>query len=98
MAPKPSIPFNEDTDLDPFMLFPELQWPYSPLKDDSRRYREEAEAATEAKEHRYRARRGSMTTDDLKEMIHITYGSGKFRTPLRKSVRGEAGSPMDIDG
>ena len=95
--PRPSTPFNEDTDLDPFMLFPERQWPYSALKDNSIRYNEEAKAALEAKEMRYRARRGSMTTDDWKEMIHITYGLGKFKTPGQQSISCEAGSPMDID-
>lgn len=79
------------------MLFPELQWPYSPLKDDSIKYKEEAKQAEEAKELRYRARRGSMTSDDLKEMIHITYGLGKFGTPAPLSISCEAGSPMDID-
>jgi hypothetical protein len=96
--PRASTPFNDDTDVDPFMLFPEHQWPYSPLKGESIRYKEEARAAQEAKETGYRAWRGSMTTDDLKEMIHITYGLGKFKTPERSSVSYEAGSPMVIDG
>jgi hypothetical protein len=102
LVPKPSIPFNDDTDLDPFMLFPELQWPFSTLREDSRRYREEKEAVLEEKALRYLrvAKRGEVTAEELKDMIQMTYGLGKYAAPPRQwqSVEEMAYSPMDIDG
>ena len=99
LVPVPSIPFNDDTDIDPYMLFPEKQWPFSALKEDSRRYREEKEAALEAKAQTWFIRPGGkMTVEDWKDMIQSTYGLGKYALPPRQSFEEMAYSPMKIDG
>ena len=100
LVPVPSIPFNEETDIDPYMLFPEKQWPFSALKEDSRRYREEKEAALEAKAQRWlRVRPGcEMTVEEWKDMFQKTYNLGKYASPPRQSISCMAYSPMDIDG
>ncbi|KAK3719453.1 hypothetical protein LTR37_004311 [Vermiconidia calcicola] len=77
-VPVRSRPFDDDKDLDPFMLFERLQWPFSPLKDDSARYRQEAEAALVAQEESYRIRGESLTVDEIKDMVHLTHNLGKY--------------------
>ncbi|KAK3701670.1 hypothetical protein LTR37_015322 [Vermiconidia calcicola] len=102
-VPVRSRPFDDDKDLDPFILFERLQWPFSPLKDDSARYRQEAEAALAAKEEDYRNRGDFLTVDEIKDMIHLNYNLGKYATttkrtpPTPESIGCDYGSPMHID-
>ena len=85
------------------MLFERLQWPFSPLKDDSARYRQEAEAALVAQEESYRIRGESLTVDEIKDMVHLTHNLGKYAPPTGRmpptpeSIRCDYGSPMHID-
>ncbi|KAK5171831.1 uncharacterized protein LTR77_003467 [Saxophila tyrrhenica] len=103
-APRPSLPFNEDVEDDPFMLFPEWQHPFSPLKNDSARYIAEQAAVERSQQLRLKARRGSMTVDNIKRMVlwHHQLACSRTTTTPQAAKRGVAddyyvGSPMDID-
>ena len=102
-AKRRSIPFDEERDLDPWMLFPNLQCPNSALKNDSTEYIRQATEAHEAKEERYRVRGDPLSVDELKDMVHMTFNLGKYATPSRRmpstpeTISEGSFSPMDID-
>ena len=83
------------------MLFPHLQWPYSPLKQDSTRYVEEAKAAIAAKEDTYKCPGRALTVEELKDLIEMTFDLGRYavRPYTGKDEHHEEvwGSPMEID-
>ena len=102
-AKRRSLPFDEERDLDPWMLFPNLQCPNSALKNDSAEYIQQLSEAHEAKEQRYRARGSPLSVDELKDMVHMTFNLGKYATPSRRmpttpqTISDRSFSPMDID-
>ncbi len=100
-----SIPFDEDRDLDPWMLFPNLQWPHSALKNDSAEYINQAREANEAREQRYRVRGSPLSAAELKDLVQMNYSLGKYATPTKRgmppptpeSIAKRSYSPMDVD-
>ena len=88
------------------MLFPNLQWPFSPLQANSKQYIEEATAALAAKEQTFRCKGSPLKPEALKDMIHMSYSLGKYASPEQRlpptttspsSISGRTYSPMDID-
>ncbi len=103
-APKPSRPFNEELEDDPFLFYPEWQEPFSPLRNDSERYMEERRRVEGEKAHSLNRRRGSMSVDNIKAWIqwHNGLGMATRTSTTPKSTAEEedwdvVGSPMDID-
>lgn len=81
-APIRTKPFDDEVEIDPFIFNPELQFPFSPLKNDSARYLEEDRLQREGKELTYCQRRllgeSPFTPGHIKDMIHRTLGMGKY--------------------
>jgi len=101
-AKRRSLPFDEEKDLDPWMLFHELQHPNSALRNDSSTYIHQFEEVAAAHEQRYRARRGSpLTAAELVDLTHMTLGLGKYASPSTmltpESISQRSYSPMLID-
>ncbi|KAK0268724.1 hypothetical protein LTR35_015296 [Friedmanniomyces endolithicus] len=109
-APVPSTPFGaKESDEDAFMLFPDLQRPYSALRNDTASYRAQAFAAQEAEANKVHKRGHSPI--DRKDLIERTVHLGAYRTPGRPKRRAAVqktprtpiesvvadGSPMDMD-
>ena len=88
--PVPTSPFDEVNETDAFMLFPELQHPYSALREGHPAYNVAMETVKAAEErasyNNYRARdRGSPV--DRKDMVLRALQQGPYeswRTPSRR--------------
>ncbi|KAK1811888.1 hypothetical protein LTR12_013731 [Friedmanniomyces endolithicus] len=82
IAPVPSTPFGaKESDEDAFMLFPDLQRPYSALRNDTASYRAQAFAAQEAEANKVYKRGHSPI--DRKDLVQRTLHLGAYRTPGR---------------
>ncbi|KAK0929228.1 hypothetical protein LTR29_017158 [Friedmanniomyces endolithicus] len=99
----------KESDEDAFMLFPDLQRPYSALRNDTASYRAQAFEASEAEANKVYKRGHSPI--DRKDLIQRTLHLGAYRTPGRPKRRAAVqntprtpiesvvadGSPMDLD-
>ena len=101
-----SLPFNEDNDLDPWMLFPKLQWPHSAQKNDSVEYQRQSQEARLAKEQDLRVRGSPLNFEQLKDLCHMTLNLGKYSQELPptttisttpQSISKRSFDPMDLD-
>ncbi|TKA82954.1 hypothetical protein B0A55_01549 [Friedmanniomyces simplex] len=86
IAPVPSTPFGaNENDEDAFMLFPDLQQPYSALRDDTASYRNQAFEAQEAEANK--VYKHGHSPIDRKDMIQRILHLGAYRTPNRPKRR-----------
>ncbi|TKA32508.1 hypothetical protein B0A50_01616 [Salinomyces thailandicus] len=98
-APQPTTPFDETRDDDPWELFPELDYPNSALRDDTRSYQAQIVAALVAEKAMAKNERRPNSTIDLaarQELAQRRLRCGPFeylRIPTRP--RGQASVPSE---
>lgn len=111
-ALRPSLPFDEENSTDPWEFFPELQRPFSPMRDDTSPYQRQAAEAEAAQAARPYQRGSPLSFEERVDSMQMILHMGRYASPPKRSeptllpqtpqapqsVSMRTYSPMDVDG